>query len=159
MSQGTPFPDQKNEDPGQSWDTNCWKSAAETLPQEFEGTADSNNIQTPTSSKCNIVPFYTDRFMDTCTLLTGTSQLEWRWSWTPGLSLRSSSADPTPRCVMERKVNNVQVDTFGFIPLQNEHKRDMRNQVSYYSTDQQALRKILTDADVVDWSRYFIIGG
>ncbi|CAG09510.1 unnamed protein product [Tetraodon nigroviridis] len=41
----------------------------------------------------------------------------------------------------------------------NEHKRDMRSQVSYYSTDQQALRKILTDADVVDWSRYFIIGG
>lgn len=35
----------------------------------------------------------------------------------------------------------------------------MMNKVSYYSTDEQALRKILTDDDVVDWSTYFLIGG
>lgn len=35
----------------------------------------------------------------------------------------------------------------------------MINEVSYYSTDEQALRKILTDDDVVVWSTYFVIGG
>lgn len=41
----------------------------------------------------------------------------------------------------------------------NEHSGDMMDKVSYYSTDEQALRKILTDDDVVDWSTYFVIGG
>lgn len=35
----------------------------------------------------------------------------------------------------------------------------MMNKVSFYNTDEQALRKLLTDDDVVDWNTYFVIGG
>lgn len=35
----------------------------------------------------------------------------------------------------------------------------MRKKVSYYCTDENALRKMLVDADVFDWSTYFLIGG
>lgn len=33
------------------------------------------------------------------------------------------------------------------------------DKVSCYCTDENALRKMLVDADVVDWSTYFVIGG
>lgn len=40
----------------------------------------------------------------------------------------------------------------------NENSGKIMKKVSYYSTDEQALRKFLTD-DVIDWSTYFNIGG
>eukprot|EP00066_Takifugu_rubripes_P002372 XP_003964276.2 PREDICTED: glycine N-acyltransferase-like protein 3 [Takifugu rubripes] len=42
---------------------------------------------------------------------------------------------------------------------ENESVGKTRKKVSYYCTDENALRKMLVDADVVDWSTYFIIGG
>lgn len=79
---------------------------------------------------------------------------------THGPSLRSSSADLTPRCVVEgRTLTTYKLINFLFFTLQNEHSSKMTNKVSYYSTDEQALRKILTDDDMVDWSTYFVIGG
>lgn len=36
---------------------------------------------------------------------------------------------------------------------------EMRKQVSYYSTDEQILKKMLTAEDVIDWSSYLIFGG
>lgn len=46
-----------------------------------------------------------------------------------------------------------------FCPFQNESKGKTRQKVSYYCTDENALRNMLVDADVVDWSTYFFIGG
>ncbi|XP_056904432.1 glycine N-acyltransferase-like protein 3 isoform X2 [Takifugu flavidus] len=42
---------------------------------------------------------------------------------------------------------------------ENESVGKTRKKVSYYCTDENALRKMLVDADVIDWSTYFIIGG
>ncbi|TWW78697.1 Glycine N-acyltransferase-like protein 3 [Takifugu flavidus] len=41
---------------------------------------------------------------------------------------------------------------------ENESVGKTRKKVSYYCTDENALRKMLVDADVIDWSTYFIIG-
>lgn len=49
--------------------------------------------------------------------------------------------------------------SFGFILLQDQHSGQIWNWMSYYSTDEQALREILTNDNVVDWSRVFVIGG
>lgn len=46
-----------------------------------------------------------------------------------------------------------------FCPIQNEAMGKMRKKVSYYCTDEDALRKMLDDADVIDWSTFFVIGG
>lgn len=35
----------------------------------------------------------------------------------------------------------------------------LRRKVSFYSTDEQMLRKMLTEEDVVDWNTFFVIGG
>nr|XP_024660433.1 glycine N-acyltransferase-like protein 3 isoform X2 [Maylandia zebra] len=42
-----------------------------------------------------------------------------------------------------------------------ENKRDLNfmKKIAYYSTDEQSLRKMLTDENAVDWSTYFMIGG
>ncbi|XP_026045977.1 glycine N-acyltransferase-like protein 3 [Astatotilapia calliptera] len=42
-----------------------------------------------------------------------------------------------------------------------ENKRDLNfmKNMAYYSTDEQSLRKMLTDENAVDWSTYFMIGG
>nr|XP_024660435.1 glycine N-acyltransferase-like protein 3 isoform X3 [Maylandia zebra] len=41
-----------------------------------------------------------------------------------------------------------------------ENKRDLNfmKKIAYYSTDEQSLRKMLTDENAVDWSTYFMIG-
>lgn len=41
----------------------------------------------------------------------------------------------------------------------NKRALDFMNKVSYYSMDEQVLRKMLTDENAVDWSTCFIIGG
>ncbi|XP_039890265.1 glycine N-acyltransferase-like protein 3 [Simochromis diagramma] len=42
---------------------------------------------------------------------------------------------------------------------ENKHASIFMKKVTYYSTDEQSLRKMLTDENAVDWSTYFMIGG
>ncbi|XP_051815438.1 glycine N-acyltransferase-like protein 3 isoform X1 [Acanthochromis polyacanthus] len=41
----------------------------------------------------------------------------------------------------------------------NKRALDFRKKVSYYSMDEQILRKMLTEENAIDWSTYFLIGG
>ncbi|XP_039994883.1 glycine N-acyltransferase-like protein 3 isoform X2 [Xiphias gladius] len=40
-----------------------------------------------------------------------------------------------------------------------ERALELRNQVTYYSTDEQILWKMLREENAVDWSHYFLLGG
>uniref|UniRef100_A0A3P9BP87 Glycine N-acyltransferase-like protein n=1 Tax=Maylandia zebra TaxID=106582 RepID=A0A3P9BP87_9CICH len=42
---------------------------------------------------------------------------------------------------------------------ENKRASIFMKKVTYYSTDEQSLRKMLTDENAVDWSTYFMIGG
>ncbi|XP_023281663.1 glycine N-acyltransferase-like protein 3 isoform X1 [Seriola lalandi dorsalis] len=42
---------------------------------------------------------------------------------------------------------------------ENKHALEFRKKVAYYSTDEQILRKMLTEQDAVDWSSSFLVGG
>lgn len=41
----------------------------------------------------------------------------------------------------------------------NKRALEFMKKVSYFSTDEQALRRMLTDDNAIDWSTYFLIGG
>ncbi|XP_033468522.1 glycine N-acyltransferase-like protein 3 [Epinephelus lanceolatus] len=41
----------------------------------------------------------------------------------------------------------------------NKRSLEFMQKVSYYSTDEQSLRRMLSEEDAIDWSSYFIIGG
>lgn len=41
---------------------------------------------------------------------------------------------------------------------QNKHALELKT-VSYYSTDEQILRKMLAEENSIDWSTYFKFGG
>ncbi|XP_038592890.1 glycine N-acyltransferase-like protein 3 [Micropterus salmoides] len=41
----------------------------------------------------------------------------------------------------------------------NKRTLEIRKKVTYYTMDEQILRKILTEEDAFDWSTYFILGG
>lgn len=51
------------------------------------------------------------------------------------------------------------IATFFFLTSQNKHALELMKIVSYYSTDEQILRKMLAEENAVDWSTYFLIGG
>uniref|UniRef100_A0A667Y061 Glycine N-acyltransferase-like protein n=1 Tax=Myripristis murdjan TaxID=586833 RepID=A0A667Y061_9TELE len=62
------------------------------------------------------------------------------------------------------KVNTVDVvvDTwpdFKVIICRPDHKVSATVSVSYYSTDEQILRRMLTEENSLDWSTYFMVGG
>ncbi|XP_040906419.1 glycine N-acyltransferase-like protein 3 [Toxotes jaculatrix] len=41
----------------------------------------------------------------------------------------------------------------------NKHALELRRKVTYYSMDEQILRKVLTEENALDWSTYFLLGG
>lgn len=47
---------------------------------------------------------------------------------------------------------------FAFIS-QNKLTLEFKKQVTYYSMDDQILRKMLTEDNVIDWSTHFLIAG
>ncbi|TMS04207.1 hypothetical protein E3U43_009364 [Larimichthys crocea] len=69
---------------------------------------------------------------------TGTKQLFWKYLLIGGLILMSSFVDLTLRT--------------------NAHREFMKK-VTYYSTDEEALRTVLTEENAFDWRTYFIVGG
>ncbi|KAG8000004.1 Glycine N-acyltransferase-like protein 3 [Nibea albiflora] len=41
----------------------------------------------------------------------------------------------------------------------NKHAREFMKKVTYYSTDAEVLRKVLTEENAFDWRTYFVVGG
>lgn len=46
-----------------------------------------------------------------------------------------------------------------FFTSQNKRAREFMKKVTYYSTDEEALRTVLTEENAFDWRTYFIVGG
>ena len=42
---------------------------------------------------------------------------------------------------------------------QNKKALEFMKKVTYYSMDEEILRKMLTEENAIDWSTYFLIGG
>uniref|UniRef100_A0A3Q4H2N7 Glycine N-acyltransferase-like protein n=1 Tax=Neolamprologus brichardi TaxID=32507 RepID=A0A3Q4H2N7_NEOBR len=64
------------------------------------------------------------------------------------------------------KSNPIVVDTWPDFKViicrpdpENKRALNFNKKMAYYSTDEQSLRKMLTDENAVDWSTYFMIGG
>ena len=98
-------------------------------------------------------------------VLTGTSQMLWRWLLIHGLILRWSFSDQTPRWVYVSLENWIHFRFhkclcekwwLSFV-LTLQSKKAL--EVTYYSKDEEILRKMLTEENVIDWSTYFMIGG
>ena len=110
------------------------------------------------------------RCMASYSALTGTSRLLWRWLLIHGLILRWSFADLTPRWVhvpLEEPgyvegFPDVCVGSDGWVlslTSQNKKALEFMKKVTYYSMDEEILRKMLTEENAIDWSTYFLIGG
>lgn len=62
------------------------------------------------------------------------------------------------RCSHSKLVRDRRWLTF-VVTSQDKRALELMKKVTYYSMDEQGLRRMLTEENAIDWSTYFLIGG